>query len=71
MIQSPGKFEGEMVYVPYYWNLMLDGAADSDDGTMATFVIDKFDVIRWPELGDVTALSLSESNDGFVYAETN
>ena len=24
-IRSPGKFEGEMIYVPFYWNVFLDG----------------------------------------------
>lgn len=27
-IRGPGKFEGEMYYVPYYWYVMLDGGSD-------------------------------------------
>ena len=30
VITSPGKFEGEQNYVPYFWNLGLDGCADTD-----------------------------------------
>src|SRR5437867_3609099 len=35
-IKDPGKFHGEMLYVPYYWELYLDGFAHNkqDDGTV-------------------------------------
>jgi len=28
MITSPGKFEGEMIYMPYFYDMMLDGMGD-------------------------------------------
>ena len=31
-ITQPGKFEGEPVFTPYFWNLGLEGFADRDDG---------------------------------------
>jgi hypothetical protein len=30
-IRNPGKFEGEMLYVPYFWEAYLNGCADSDN----------------------------------------
>jgi hypothetical protein len=25
VIRSPGKFEGEMLYVPFYWDIAMNG----------------------------------------------
>lgn len=70
-IRSPGKFEGERVYVPYFWELFLDGFAEEDDGDILTFTITQEDLDEFPELvedkyavGD--ELYLRERDDGFV-----
>ena len=31
-IRSPGKFEGEMLYVPHFWDAGMSGLADRDNG---------------------------------------
>lgn len=67
-IVSPGKFEGEPVYVPAYWDLGLEGGADLDDGGAFVFQIDASDVERWPELRDVKTLRLVEDDNGFVHS---
>jgi hypothetical protein len=36
-IVSPGKFEGQPVFAPYFWSLVLEGFADSDDGKVWSF----------------------------------
>ena len=37
IVRSPGKFEGEPLYVPYYWGEYLDGGADDDEGCTLKF----------------------------------
>jgi hypothetical protein len=66
-IQSPGKFEGEMLYVPSYWDAGLEGLADEDDGKTYVFELSAVDKKEFPELGGKRKLKLVESDSGFVY----
>jgi len=66
MILSPGKFEGEMLYVPYYWDLFLNGGADSDNGKVLTFNVSDEDKVQFPELKKRNKVRLMEREDGFV-----
>ena len=66
MILSPGKFEGEMLYVPYYWDLFLNGGADSDNGKVLTFNVSDEDKVQFPELKKRKKVRLMEREDGFV-----
>ena len=73
IITSPGKFEGEMYYIPYYWEGWLNGFTDyeyqDNDGVLISeFHIDHSDIERFPELKNIAVLELWESNDGFVYS---
>lgn len=66
-INSPGKFEGEPVYAPYFYDAMLDG-----DGEWINDVVQRFDVTdderkMFPELEDCKQVDLLEDSDGFVY----
>src|SRR5215211_4995867 len=36
-ITSPGKFEGEPVYTPYFWESYLNGFFDDDDDGVLSF----------------------------------
>lgn len=66
-IVDPGKFEGEMIYVPYYWALGLEGMADHDDGRVFRFGITQEDRALFPELPKRRrVLRLFESDSGFV-----
>ena len=67
-IRSPGKFEGEPVYAPYFYDALMNGFADDDDG-VASFNIDANDIKEFPELANVKRLRLWESEQGFVYIE--
>lgn len=74
VIRSPGKFEGEMLYIPYFWEVGLDGLADDDievgnDNVEWIFEITDDDRAMFPELGKTTVLKLWESDQGFVYSE--
>jgi hypothetical protein len=70
IIRSPGKFEGEPRYVPYFWEAYLNGMADDDDGTVLTFHVTAEDRKMFPELRGVRNVYLEESDQGFVYSST-
>lgn len=42
-IQTPGQFEGEAIYLPYYWDIFMEGGADDDDGQTICFHLDDAD----------------------------
>lgn len=69
VIRTPGKFEGEPIYAPYFWDLSLEGMADSysDDGEVITFQVTDDDRAEFPELTDVKYVRLHESDNGFVF----
>lgn len=74
IVSSPGKFEGEPAWAPYYWALVMDGCADDeesgtepgDDLLVSVFHPDSSDVETWPELAGVTEIRLWEDDHGFV-----
>lgn len=66
IIRSPGKFEGEAVYVPYFWEAYLDGMADRDDGRVLGFDVSSEDKVMFPELKRRRTVKLYERDDGFV-----
>jgi hypothetical protein len=65
-IISPGKFEGEMVYVPHYWDVFLNGFADRENGNVLGFDVTPEDKIQFPELKRRRTVKLCERSDGFV-----
>jgi hypothetical protein len=68
-ISSPGKFEGEAVYAPYFYDAYLNGMAD-DEGDRLVFDVTAEDRREFPELKNVKRVFLSEDDNGFVYCET-
>lgn len=75
-ITQPGKFEGEPVFAPHYWDIGLEGFADADDGRVYTFKftraeLDKPETAFGPELkawlGRKRTLKLWEDSVGFVH----
>lgn len=65
-IIAPGKFEGEMRYVPYYWEAFLNGMADRDDGRVLEFDVTPEDKALFPELKRRRTVRLIETDTGFV-----
>jgi len=65
-VSRPGKFEQEASYVPYFWEVYLDGFADDDDGEILTFNVSQEDVAMFPELKDRETVKLVELDYGFV-----
>ena len=67
-ILSPGKFEGCRLYVPYFWNKVLEGWQDDEDedGTPVFYVTDD-DRREFPEIHHkVGQIRLIEREDGFI-----
>jgi len=69
-ITSPGKYEGEPVWVPAYWDAAMCGCADDEENGAVSFTIDADDVALWPELSGVERIVLWQDEQGFVHSET-
>lgn len=66
-IRSPGKYEGEPVYVPFFWEKALDGWADDQDKDGGViFIVMPEERRAWPELGSKRVIGLREDDQGFV-----
>lgn len=74
-IVSPGKFENEPLYAPYFYALALDGGAEETDTDMfgqesiAYLNVTPDDVKEFPELADVRQVQVFEDESGFVYCK--
>lgn len=73
VIQSPGKMEGEPLYSPFLYGLVMDGGADEtiyldDDSTVDVFKLSPNETSQFPELGGAEYVLCSEDNSGFFYA---
>lgn len=66
-ITRPGKFEGEQIYVPHFWDVTLDGCCDQRrDGAWIVEITDE-DRRLFPELGKKRRrVALFEDSQGFV-----
>jgi hypothetical protein len=74
-ITQPGKFEGEPIFAPHYWDMALDGCADEDDGETFTFRFSfartdadapfRKELQEW--LGRKRTLKMREDSQGFVH----
>jgi hypothetical protein len=71
-ITTLGKFQGEPIYVPYFWEMSMMGAYDGteidneDDSTNYIFYVTDRDRAIFPELKGLHKVTLWENNDGFV-----
>ncbi len=68
-IKNPGKFEGEMLYVPYFWDWVLAGDSLPDEDGGEHLTVSSEDVLEFPEyLTYGATICLRETHDGFVCA---
>lgn len=65
-IRSPGRFEGELLYVPHFWDVAMNGFADRDDGRALGFDVTKEDKAEFPELKRRRTVNLYQRDNGFV-----
>lgn len=67
LIRNPGKFEGEMLYVPYFYDAFLDGLPDYEKGNSVGFHITAEDRAEFPEIPKrQRTIWLWLRDDGFV-----
>ena len=70
-INNPGKFEAEPLYVPYFWNMAMNGCGEDythEDGTHITVLeIDATDKENFIDLVGFSRIELWESSQGFVF----
>ena len=74
IIAEPGKFEGDPLYVPYFWDMALQGLADDDyfdegDVLISVFQITEKYAATFPELESEIGMLIEvwENEQGFVY----
>lgn len=67
---GPGKFEGCIPWIPYFWNISLECSAQEEDGYFYSD-IEPIDAIIFPELEKYIGkqVKLWEDESGFVYGE--
>jgi len=69
IIISPGKFEGEMIYMPHFYEAYLNGEANYLQDGGISIPIEKKEREEFPELGSkrrkVVAFDISD--DGFIW----
>lgn len=66
VITSPGKFEGQLLYVPYFWEIFLDGGVDDEKGDVLIFKIDANDRKLFPEISKKQKTIKLKETGGFV-----
>lgn len=67
-ITTPGRYEGEPAYTPFFHSLWLDGLHDQCDDDVGLFWLDPGDYELFPELAGFTFVVLFESGSGHVSA---
>lgn len=70
LVSRPGKFEGEPAYVPYFWEFLLEGGEDFEDGPVVGFYVSAEDKILFPELKNRRTVKIMEMDSGFVVEVT-
>ena len=75
IIVSSGKFEGEMLYVPHYWDIIqVSGQSETlywaDETESYIIELDESDWNTWHDLDGAYALHINEDSQGFVSCET-
>jgi hypothetical protein len=65
-ITNPGKFEGQMFYLPYLWEKSLEFCTQHSDGSVSVEILPE-DRELFPEIFNYSkTIRMQESDDGFV-----
>ena len=71
IIVSPGKFEDEPIYAPYFYDAVMNGFQDdtnyADDTPIDVFYPTIEDAEMFPELGDCKELHIWTNEQGFIF----
>lgn len=75
IVNRPGKFEGESIYTPYFWDILIDCGNGDDteydinENPIEVFNINDEDIAIFPELKQYKQFRIWTDNNGFVYGE--
>lgn len=72
IIESPGNYEGEKIYVPYFYEAPLDRKPDIREVGTIGFIVNREDAELFPEFlkeGEIVKIHLANSA-GAVYEAT-
>ena len=73
IIQNPGRYEGEMIYVPHFWEQNDEDrrVGDPDYIEWRVFEVTEDDKAEFPELAKdrVTHIAIHENDDGSLEME--
>ncbi len=74
VIRSPGKFESEPVYTPYFYSVLLEGdfgdsEIDFSGLPISVYVVSEDERRHFPELKEVYAVALGENEIGVFCRE--
>lgn len=75
LITDPGRFEGEPLFAPYFYDQVLSGWGEpldwADSSTTDVVYVEPHDCIEFPELRDnkVVAVHVTVADTGFVSCE--
>jgi hypothetical protein len=68
IITSPGKFEGEMLYMPHFYDLYMNGMYNSNDDGSFSIPIEKREKEMFPEIGKrKRVINFDIDENGFVW----
>ena len=65
-VRGPGKFEGEPIYAPYFYDIEMNGDGDHD-GNEIIHELEPIDIYLFPELEGHKRVRTHESDSGFFY----
>lgn len=72
VITSPGKFEDEMYYLPFFYDLYLNGDhTGTTKEDVIYFLLTEDDKKQFPELEDDNYLWFYQSEQGFINSGTS
>jgi len=75
-IQNPGKFEGEMLYAPYFYDVIMEGCGGDEfylpqeERVYTVIVPTAEDKAEFHQLEDVIGVICFETDQGFFNVET-
>ena len=75
-VKRPGRFEGEPLYAPYFWDQVMNGGGDEtiegeDDETIIdVFIVTAEDRLLFPDLSEAKKVFIYCDNHGFIHAST-
>ena len=69
-IMNPGKFEGEPIFTPYFYELAMNGMGEPGPDNSDRFYVEPEDIQEFPELAGIITVELQYSDNGFVFCIT-